>query len=236
MNFTFIDQLNEIIFVFREESFKMKDYEIILKEAMQGIGFVPNSLYTMGKKPNILGAFSMLFANIKGFSSSETSVWTGLKIFVKNLQWTMKAKRESHLEVPAYLKDLIAHVASNAAGCRYCQAHTAHTAHKNGASIEKLQQVWDFETSDLFSDKERAALSFALAAGSTPNQVTAEHHQKLNQFFTEIQVVEVVATVAIFGFLNRWNDSMATELEDEPFRFAQEYISDKWEPGKHKKK
>ena len=81
----------------------MKDYEIIFNEAIKGMGFVPNSLHRMSAKPNILGAFSMLFANIKGFSSSETTAWTGIKLFIKNLRWTLKAKKESHLEVPAYL-------------------------------------------------------------------------------------------------------------------------------------
>lgn len=213
----------------------MKEFEIIMREAEKGMGFVPNSLHAMAKKPNILGSFSMLMANIKGFSATQTSSWTGIRVFFKNLAWTLKAKRQSHLEVPAYLKDLIALVASSAAGCRYCQAHTAHTAHKNGVEIEKLQKVWEFETSDLFSDKEKAALRFALAAGSTPNQVTPQHHEALNQHFTEAQVVEIVATIAVFGFLNRWNDSMATTLEDEPFDFAKKNLSDHWEAGKHRK-
>tara|TARA_B110001450_G_scaffold255225_1_gene282240 strand:- start:773 stop:1417 length:645 start_codon:yes stop_codon:yes gene_type:complete len=214
----------------------MKAHKIILNEAMKGMGFVPNSLQRMSAKPNILGAFSMLYANIKGFSSSNTTAWTGIKLFVKNLQWTLKARKESHLEVPTYLKDLIANVASNAAGCRYCQAHTAHTAHLNGVEIEKIKKIWEFQTSDLFSEKERAALNFAMAAGSTPNQITKEHHQELAAFFTEAQIVEIVSTIAIFGFLNRWNDSMATELEDEPLQFANKHLSKNWEIGKHTKK
>lgn len=213
----------------------MKDQKVIFKEALKGMGFVPNSLRKMGAKPNILGAFAMLFANIKGFSSSQTTTWTGLKLVFKNLVWTLNAKRNSHLEVPAYLKDLVANVASNASGCRYCQAHTAHTAHKNGVAVEKIQKVWEFQTSNLFSDKERAALSFAFAAGSVPNQVTEEHHLRLKDFFSEEQIIEIVATVAIFGFLNRWNDSMATELEDEPLQFANQYLSQNWEAGKHQK-
>ena len=212
----------------------MKEYDIILKQATKAMGFAPRSLDAMGKKPNILGAFSILFANIKGFSSTNTSAWTGIKLMLTNMKWSIQAKKESHLEVPGYLKDLVANVASNAAGCRYCQAHTAHTAHRNGVSIEKLQNIWNFQTSDLFADEERAALNFALAAGSVPNQVTAEHHDELKKFFTETQIVEIVATVSIFGFLNRWNDSMATQLEDKPYEFAQTYLSDNWEVGKHR--
>jgi len=212
----------------------MKDYDIILKQAAKAMGFVPNSLDAMGAKPNILGAFSMLFVNIKGYSSSDASAWTGIKLMLKNMKWSLKAKKESHLEVPAYLKDLIANVVSSAAGCRYCQAHTAHTAHGNGVSIQKLQNIWDFQSSDLFTDEERAALNFALAAGSVPNQVTTEHHSALKRFYTEEQIVEIVATIAIFGFLNRWNDSMATQLEDKPYEFATQYLSEHWEAGKHK--
>lgn len=213
----------------------MKDYKIIIQEATKGMGFVPNSLHAMAKKPNILGSFSMLFANIKGFSSTDTSIWTGLKMVFKNLKWTIKAKKERHLEVPAYLKDLISHVASNASGCRYCQAHTAHTAHKNGVSIEKLQNIWEFQTSNLFSKAEKVALRFALAAGSVPNQVNKKHHEDLKLYFNEPQIIEIVATIAIFGFLNRWNDSMATTLEEEPLLFANAHLANHWEIGKHKK-
>ena len=75
-----------------------------------------------------------------------------------------------------------------------------------------------------------------MASGSIPNQVTTEHHKKLAEFFTEPQIIEIISTIAIFGFLNRWNDSMATELEDEPLQFANKYLSKNWEVGKHQKK
>ncbi len=100
---------------------------------------------------------------LKDFLLQKLLLWTSIKLFIKNLRWTLKAKKESHLEVPTYLKDLIANVASNAAGCRYCQAHTAHTAHKNGVAIEKIQKILEFQTSDLFSEQERVALNFAMA-------------------------------------------------------------------------
>ncbi|MEM8901785.1 MAG: carboxymuconolactone decarboxylase family protein, partial [Bacteroidota bacterium] len=139
----------------------LKEFDIIIKEATKGMGFTPNSLYALGKKPNILGSFSLLVANIKGFSSSDTSAWTGIKLMIKNMRWTLKAKKNSHLEVPTYLKDLVSLIASSAAGCRYCQAHTAHAAHMSGVEVEKIQKVWEFQTSDLFSAEEKAALAFA---------------------------------------------------------------------------
>lgn len=213
---------------------KDKDFELIFREAEKSLGFVPNTIRAMSKKPNILGSFAMMSGNIKGFASSKTSPWTGIKILFKTLRWSLQAKKESHLEVSTYLKDLVGHMVSNASGCRYCQAHTAHSAHENsGVSIEKLQSIWEFQTSDLFSEKEKAALSFAMAAGSVPNQVTPQHHERLKEFFTEKQIVEIVAIIAMFGFLNRWNDSMATQLEEEPLAFGKKYLTKNWEPGKH---
>ena len=119
----------------------MADYNLLLNEVRKTMGFVPGSLHAMGKKPNILGSFVMLTANIRGFASSSATTWTGIKMMFKNMMWTAQAQRSSQHEVSAELKDLVSHVSSNAAGCRYFQAHTAHTAHRSGASVEKLQQV-----------------------------------------------------------------------------------------------
>ena len=71
-------------------------------------------------------------------------------------------------------KRLIGLLASSVAGCRYCQAHTALAAERYGASAERLDAVWTYATSPLFSDPERAAFDFAMAAASVPNAVTAE--------------------------------------------------------------
>jgi hypothetical protein len=43
-----------------------------------------------------------------------------------------------------------------------------------------------------------------------------------------------VTVIALFGFLNRWNDTVATDLEPRPFAVATEVIAEAgWEPGKH---
>lgn len=136
--------------------------------------------------------------------------------------------------IPLYLRNLVAHVSSNASGCRYCQAHTISEAIHNGASKEQLETVWEFETSTAFNDKERAALRFGFAAGSVPNAVTDEHFVELRKYYTESQIVELGAVVSLFGFLNRWNDTFGTQLENEPMKAAEQYLSKSgWTPGKH---
>ena len=68
-----------------------------------------------------------------------------------------------------------------------------------------------------------------------PSQATPEHFDELYKHFDEGQVVEIVASIALFGFLNRWNDTMATEIEELPAQVADATIGQSfgWEAGKH---
>jgi AhpD family alkylhydroperoxidase len=135
--------------------------------------------------------------------------------------------------VGVLLKQMVATVVSNAAGCAYCEAHTAHVAHLRGADAKKLAAVWDYEISSLFSEAERAALRVAQRSGSVPNAVTDADIADLLNYFDEEQVVELVAVIANFGFLNRWNDTMATELERSPLAWATDHLgAHGWRPGK----
>jgi len=170
-------------------------------------GFTPNSIQTMVRRPSIVRAFMQL---------NQAVLYDGT--------------------VDEELKMLVSLIASQAAGCRYCQAHMANLSKIYKASEEKISKVWEFEESEVFSDAERAALRLAYAGALVPGEATQEHFDELYKYFDEGQVVEIVASVALFGFLNRWNDTMATELEELPAQVAGEVIGGTfgWEAGKHK--
>ena len=169
------------------------------------MGFVPESFLTMAHWPELLPSFAGFAGGVLNGGTLEPG-----------------------------LKNLISFVVSNAAGCRYCQAHTSHTAQVNGVTTEKIQAAFEFETSPLFNDAERAALRVALHAGMVPNAVEPEHMETLQAHYNEQQCVEIVATISLFGFLNRWNDTMATTLEAKPSAFADKLLGDKgWQAGKH---
>ena len=138
--------------------------------------------------------------------------------------------------VPEELKMLASLIASQAAGCRYCQAHMANLSKIYKASDEKISRVWEFETADCFSEAERAALRLAYKGAMSPAQATQEDFDEIYKFFDEEQVVEIVASIALFGFLNRWNDTMATEIEELPAGVAEDTLGlgFGWEAGKHK--
>ncbi|MDB2479899.1 carboxymuconolactone decarboxylase family protein [Porticoccaceae bacterium] len=170
-----------------------------------GMGFVPNSMLTMAHWPELLGAFGGLGATI---------LQTG--------------------DIEPELKQLIALVSSRASGCNYCQAHTSHSAHRAGAAEAKIAAAFEFEQSPLFSDRERVALRFGWHAAMQPNATEPSDFAALKQFFSEREVVEIVAVVSLFGFLNRWNDTMATELEPQAVEFGNRALAESgWNRGKH---
>ncbi len=187
----------------REEHPELEELFRLYDETMS---FVPNSLFTMARRPEILRAFSELI----------TQIWrTGT--------------------VQVGLKPLVAIVASKAAGCRYCQAHEAVDAMMRGVADDKIAAIWDFERSPLFSEAERSALRFARDASVVPNAVTPAHFEELRRYWDDGEIVEILAVIGLFGFLNRWNDSMATDLEDVPTTYASRTLGSGWGgPGKHR--
>ena len=113
-------------------------------------------------------------------------------------------------------------------------AHTAGAALRLGVDEAKFDAIWEFRTSPLYSEAERVALDFAIAAAAQPNDVTDELMDRMKQHWSEGQIVEIAATVALFGFMNRWNDSMATPLEEEPIEVGEKHLAGKgWTVGKH---
>lgn len=137
-------------------------------------------------------------------------------------------------EVSGELKQLVFTAASLASGCLHCQSHGSYHLHKIGVSDEKIQAMWTYQQSDLFSDAERAALDLAFAAGIAPNAVEPENFEELRKHFTNTQIIEILATIAIGGFLNRWNDTIATVTDQESIDWASDVLSQVgWEPGKH---
>lgn len=170
------------------------------------LGFVPNSLLTMARRPTLA----------RGLIALSRGVY------------------DPKGEVDLGLKRLLGHTASMAAGCLYCRAHTGTSAMRHGVSAEKLAALPDYRTSPLYGEDERAAIDFALAAASQPNGVDDALFARLRAHWSEGQVVEILGVVALFGFFNRWNDSMATTLEPEPLELAEQHLAPSgWRAGKH---
>lgn len=116
-------------------------------------------------------------------------------------------------------------------------AHNAGGSLQQGVDEKKLAAVWEYQSSPLFTDAERVALDLAIAATRQPNEVTDEMFENAKRHWNEGQIVEIVALVSFFGFMNRYNDTMATPLEDEPIEVATKHAATHgWTLGKHGRK
>ena len=170
------------------------------------LGFTPNSVLTMQRKPKLVQALAQMNAAVMDPAG----------------------------EVDLGFRRLVGHVVSKVAGCLYCQAHTLLGARNFGVSDAKLADVWTYATSELYSARERLALDFALAAASQPNAVTDSQFAELQQHWTDGEITEILGVVAMFAFLNRWNDTMGTPLEAAPLAVAQQALGGQgWVAGKH---
>ena len=110
---------------------------------------------------------------------------------------------------------------SLSAGCKYCQSHTSHGAERAGVPNEKIANILNYQTSSHYEPSEVALLDLAFASGEVPNKATKAHFDQLKEFYSKEQILEVVAVISFFGFLNRWNDTFGTEIEAVPANYLQ---------------
>ena len=171
---------------------QLPDFEPMFQLLEETMGYLPNNMLSMAHWPELLKAFGGIGATI------------------------LQQGR-----VDRGLKQLVAMVASTANGCHYCQAHTSHSAHNLGVSREKIEAVFEFESSDLFSDAERAALRLAWHAALQPNASSDDDFMALKAHYSERDIVEIVSVISLFGFLNRWSDTMQSDLEPLPAAFSE---------------
>jgi uncharacterized peroxidase-related enzyme len=183
------------------------DLEDTFETYKRYLGYPPNSVLIMQHRPKL----------VKALAQMASAVWD----------------RES--EVNLGFKRLVAYMASRTHGCNYSMAHAAEAAHRVGMGDAKLEAVTEYRTSPLFTEAERVALDFAVAAASQPNGVTDALFERMTQHWTDAQIVEITAAVALNGFLNRWSDTLAVPLEPEPSAFGEKHLkAHGWKVGKHR--
>ena len=193
--------------VYPKSSENDKELQKLIEFYNETLGFCPNSVKTMYIRPRI--AFAFIELN--------------------------KAVMENKDRVTSTLKRMIAYISSLASGCRYCQAHAIRAAERYGAEKEKLENIWEYKSHPAFSGAERAALDFALVASIIPNGVEDKIADNLRKYWNEGEIVEILGVISLFGYLNRWNDSMGTEIEDGARETGEKFLLQKgWTSEKHK--
>jgi len=171
------------------------EFEELFNLVESFMGYLPNAHLTMSERPELLKAFSGLAGAV--FQSDGLDAGT---------------------------KQLIALASSLSAGCKYCQAHTSHGAERAGIEEKKIADILNYSGSEEFSDSEKAVLDLAFAAGKVPNNSNQEHFDNLSKYYSKKEIVDIVSVISLFGFLNRWNDTLGTALEEVPENFVNDRL------------
>ena len=181
-----------------------KELKKLIQFYDETLGFCPNSIKTMFIRPQIAYAFINL----------------------------NKAVMENQGELSSKVKRLIGYLTSTVSGCKYCQAHTIRAAERYGSNNKQLNEIWDFRESSAFTEKEKIAFEFTIAASSIPNQVDDKISSELREYWDDGEIVEMLGVISLFGFLNSWNDSMGTPIEEGALESGNKFIKN-WNPKKH---
>ena len=160
----------------------------------------------------------------------ELGNWPELRAEVNQLVNLVYSDRK----IPRQFKHELFTMASLASGCRHCQSHGAYHLNLIGVDTERIKALWLYETSDLFTDAERAALDLMRASAQSPNAAGPKHFAELRKHYDNEQIIEIMGVTCMAAWLNRWNDTIATVTDQESVDWATENLSEVgWERGKH---
>jgi len=102
------------------------------------------------------------------------------------------------------IKNLVELKGAQMIGCEFCVDLGSQICRNSGFSDEELLALPRYQSSDLFTDREKAALDYTVAVMRTPVEVTDELFARVRSYFDERQIVEITALLALVN-VDRFN-------------------------------
>jgi AhpD family alkylhydroperoxidase len=110
-------------------------------------------------------------------------------------------------DVDERLKNLVELKGAQMIGCEYCVDLGSQICRNSGLSDDELLALPHYRSSDLFTDREKAALDYAVAVMRTPVEVTDELFERVKEHFDEKQIVELTAMLTLVN-VDRFNAAL----------------------------
>jgi len=82
-----------------------------------------------------------------------------------------------------------------------------------GASEAKIGEITTARASDLFDESEKVAVEYAEAITFTDRKVTEELFARLRTHYSEPQIVELTAAIALENFRSKFNVALGIEAQ-----------------------
>jgi alkylhydroperoxidase family enzyme len=108
-------------------------------------------------------------------------------------------------KVDPHLALLAVQASAGAIGCSWCTDFGYYEALQRGVDPRKVRDVPNWRGSDVYDERDRAVLEYAEAASATPSAVGEDLVRRLHEHFSDEQIVELAAWVALENFRSRFN-------------------------------
>ena len=111
--------------------------------------------------------------------------------------------------IPPALRSLLTVRVSQLNGCRFCVDLNSATLLKRGVAVEKVAALATWQTSNLFSAQERAALAYAEAVTLPDCGIDDALMSQLKQHFDDAAIIELTALIAFQNMSSKFNSALA---------------------------
>jgi alkylhydroperoxidase family enzyme len=124
------------------------------------------------------------------------------------------------------IKNLVELKGAQMIGCEFCVDLGSQICRNSGFSDSELLALARYQSSDQFTEREKAALDYTVAVMHTPVEVTDELFARMQEHFSDKQIVEITALLTLVN-VDRFNaafgigsagfsDGMVCVLPDRP--------------------
>jgi alkylhydroperoxidase family enzyme len=138
-----------------------------------------------------------------GSGIEPVEIWAYQPKMLSGMGKFQGAVRKGH-SVDERIKYLVELKGAQMIGCEYCVDLGSQICRNSGFSDEELLALPRYGTSDMFTERERTALDYAVGVMRTPVEVTDELFARMKEHFSDEQIVEITALLTVVN-LDRFN-------------------------------
>ena len=138
-----------------------------------------------------------------GSGIEPIEIWAHQPKMMSGMGRFQQAVRKAHT-VDERLKNLVELKGAQMIGCEYCVDLGSQICRNSGFSDEELLALPRYRQSGLFTEREKLALDYTAAVMRTPVEVTDELFARMQEYFSDKQMVEITALLTVVN-LDRFN-------------------------------
>ncbi|MGB9645893.1 MAG: carboxymuconolactone decarboxylase family protein [Stellaceae bacterium] len=163
--------------------------------------------------PPDLAAIYERFAGAYGPFRNQAAVFAHVPGALRHLMTMLLELREA-ATLPKRVLELAIVTVSKLNECDYCVTHHTPFLVVEGVSPAAVERVLDYRDHPEFDERDKLVVEYAIAAWERPSRIPDALFARLNEYFSEAQLVELTLRITLCGFFNKFNDAL--DIEEEP--------------------